>query len=124
MSSQRPINLDLASLKFPPMAIASILHRISGVLLFILLPLVLYMLSLSLQSTNSFNELKDFLLHPHIKLAVWVFISALSYHVLAGIRHIILDMGVGEDVGTAKLSAVAVIVLAIVMTCLLGMWIW
>ncbi len=124
MNSKRPINLDLASLKFPPMAIASILHRISGVLLFLLLPLILYMLNLSLKSTGSFSELHDFLVSPVSKLALWIFLSSLVYHVLAGVRHIISDFGVGEDLETARRGALVVIILATLITLLLGIWIW
>lgn len=124
MNHQRPINLDLGSLKHPPMAIASILHRISGVILFLLLPVILYILQLSLHSSSSYDDLQALLTHPHIKFCLWVFCSALIYHVIAGIRHILLDMGIGEDIHAARRSAVTVILLATVMILFLGIWIW
>lgn len=124
MNHQRPINLDLTKLKFPPMAIASILHRISGLILFLFLPVILYTLKLSLQSTSSFDELDVLLTHPTIKLCLWLFSSALVYHALAGIRHIILDFGVGESVIAARRSALVMIVLSIVIIIFLGIRIW
>ena len=121
---QRPINLELSSLKFPPMAIASILHRISGLVLFLLLPVMMYFLSVSLRSVLAFEELQMLLLHPVSKLVIWAFSTALIYHVLAGFRHIIMDVGLGEQLMVAKRSAIAVIVLSIILTIFLGIWIW
>ena len=124
MNDKRPVNLDLASLKYPPMAIVSILHRISGLILFLLLPMMLYFLGLSLHSTESFDQLQTVLAGPYIKLLMWVFSAALIYHLLAGIRHLIMDMGAGEQLVAAKRSAVSVIALAIILTVFLGVWIW
>jgi succinate dehydrogenase / fumarate reductase cytochrome b subunit len=124
VNKNRPVNLDLSSLKFPPMAIASILHRVSGVVLFLLLPLILCMLNQSLHSETSFAQLSLMLTRPYCKLALWVFGAALIYHVLAGIRHMIMDLGFGEELHTAWYSSVLVIILALIMTIFLGFWIW
>lgn len=124
MNKKRPINLDLSSLSFPPMAIASILHRISGILLFILLPIMLFILGQSLQSEESFAQIKIMLTNPFYKLVVWAFGASLIYHVLAGIRHILMDMGFGEHLAAGRRTAVLVIVLAVISTIFLGIWIW
>ena len=124
MNHQRPVNLDLASLKFPPMAIASILHRLSGMVLFFLLPVMLYLLSVSLDSDASFMQLHETLKGPYYKLMLWVFSAALVYHLLAGIRHMLLDVGVGEALVAARLSALGVIAMAALSTGFLGVWIW
>lgn len=121
---QRPVNLDLGSLKFPPMAIASILHRISGLALFLLLPFMMYFLSISLQSPESFNQLQMILSNSYNKLILWAFSTALVYHLLAGIRHMVMDIGFGEHLATARRSAITIIVLAIILTIILGVWIW
>lgn len=123
MSNQRPVNLDLGSLKYPPMAIASILHRISGVVLFLLLPLMLYFLSLSLQTAASFEQLQVTLASVYCKLLLWAFSAALIYHILAGIRHVLMDVGLGEQLSTARRSAMTVIILAVISTIGLGIWI-
>ena len=124
MNHKRPVNLDLGSLKYPPMAIASILHRISGVVMFLLLPFMLYFLSLSLHSVESFDHLHSLLTRPLYKLLLWVFSTAFLYHVLAGIRHLLMDMGLGEHLGASRRSAITVITLAIILTIFLGLWIW
>lgn len=124
MDHKRPVNLDLSTLKYPPMAIASILHRLSGILLFLLLPLILYFLSLSLKSPEAFACTQQSMANPFNKLALWLFCSAFSYHTLAGIRHVLMDLGFGEHLHTGRRSAITVIFLAILFTILLGIWIW
>ena len=124
VNQKRPVNLDLSSLKYPPMAIVSILHRISGLVLFLLLPMMLYFLSLSLRSAASFDDLQTILACAYTKLLLWVFSSALIYHVMAGIRHMLMDLGWGEQLVTGRRSAVTLIILSIILTVLLGVWIW
>lgn len=124
MKQKRPINLDLTSLSYPPMAIASILHRISGLILFLLFPVMLYWLHLSLHSEASFHALQLNLATPYSKLIRWIFTTALIYHALAGIRHLVMDMGFGEGLHAGRKSAVAVLFLAVILTILSGIWIW
>ena len=124
MNKKRPVNLDLRSLKYPPMAIVSILHRISGVVMFILMPVMLCFLAQSLESLESFDELQQHLMSPWCKLILWGFGSAWAYHVMAGIRHMVMDFGLGESVLAGRRSAVIVILLAALSTIFLGIWIW
>ncbi|WP_028372639.1 succinate dehydrogenase, cytochrome b556 subunit [Legionella lansingensis] len=125
MNKKRPINLDLRTMKFPPMAIASILHRISGLVLFLLTPAILYFLDVSLRGPQSYAELHTIILDsPVHKLVLWAFCAAFIYHLLAGIRHLIMDAGYGEQLSSGRRSAIFVIVLAIILTLLLGIWIW
>lgn len=124
VNPKRPVNLDLGSLKYPPMAIASILHRISGILMFILMPFMLCYLGQSLNSLESFNELQQHLTSVWSKLVLWGFGSAWAYHVMAGIRHMVMDIGLGESLEAGRRSAVVVISLAVLSTIFLGMWIW
>ncbi len=106
------------------MAIASILHRISGLALFLLFPIVLYYLELSLASPASFIHLQSTLSGIGAKLILWAFSAALIYHLLAGIRHLIMDAGYGEHLDSGRKSAIFVIIAAIILTLLLGFWIW
>lgn len=124
MNSKRPVNLDMTTMKFPVMAIASILHRLSGVVLFLLLPVMLYFLTLSLGSPESFAHLQHLFTFVHFKLILWAFSAAMIYHLLAGIRHMIMDLGYGEELNAGRLSANIVIVLAVILTIFLGLWIW
>ena len=120
MKDKRPVNLDLRSLKFPPMAIASILHRISGLAMFLLLPMMLWFLDLSLKSESSLDGLRQLLQNPSYKLVLFLFGSAWIYHVLAGIRHMLMDLGLGEGLEAGRYSAIMVIVLAVISTIFLG----
>lgn len=106
------------------MAIASVLHRISGVVLFILLPVIIFLLGQSVHSEEAFNQLKISLNEPCYKVIIWAFSTALIYHVLAGIRHMIMDLGFGEELCAGRRSSIAVIVLAVILTIVLGIWIW
>lgn len=124
MNKKRPVNLDLGTLKFPVMAIASILHRISGMVLFLLLPLMLYFLQLSLPSPQSFADLQVLLASPLIKILLWGFCSALIYHLLAGIRHLLMDLGLGEHLPAGRNSAAVMIGCSVILIIFLGLWIW
>lgn len=124
MNKKRPVNLELGTLKFPPMAVASILHRISGVILFLLLPIMLFIFGQSMQSEASFAQMKTMLAQPVYKLVLWAFGASLIYHVLAGIRHLFMDVGFGENLGAGRRTAILVIVLAVIFTIFLGIWIW
>lgn len=124
MNNKRPINLDLGSLSYPPMAIASILHRLSGLLMFVLLPVMLYYLDHSLRSPESFDTLRAHMGSSWVKLVFWGFGSAWMYHVIAGIRHMLMDIGIGESLVVGRRSAVIVIALAAISTLFLGVWIW
>lgn len=124
MKQNRPVNLDLLTLKFPVMAISSILHRISGIVLFLLFPYALYFFSMSLKSEFSFNSMRMLMDYPINKFMLWIFLAALTYHFLAGIRHMILDLGYGESLREGQNTAVFVILSFIVLATLLGIWIW
>ena len=120
----RPVNLALNTLSFPPMAILSILHRMSGLLLAGLIPLMLLTLSISLHSQASFDQLHQCLTSNLGKFLIWVGLSALMYHLLAGIRHMIMDLGYGEDAHTARKSAWVLFGLAAVVIAAIGVWLW
>ncbi len=124
MNHKRPINLDLTTLHFPVMAITSIMHRLSGIAVFLLLPFMLYVLQASLASEDTFNNLVTQLHQPLYKILLWVFVSALFYHFMAGVRHMIGDLGYGEEVHQARVSATILIVLTVISTVVIGAWIW
>lgn len=111
-------------MKFPPMAIASILHRLSGITIFVALPFMLYLLGQSLTSSAGYANALSWLDNPIVKLATWLVLAALAYHLFAGTRHMIMDLGFGESLEVAKKSAVAVIIAAVIASLLLGVWIW
>ncbi|WP_437880572.1 succinate dehydrogenase, cytochrome b556 subunit [Pseudomonas sp. LRF_L74] len=124
VNSQRPVNLDLRTIKLPITAITSILHRISGVILFVGLAVLLFALDKSLSSEEGFVDVKAILAHPLVKLIIWGLLSALLYHLVAGVRHLVMDAGVGETLQGGKLGSKIVIVISVVLIVLAGVWIW
>lgn len=124
MNKKRPVNLDLGSMKYPVTALTSILHRLSGILLFLCLFVMLYALSKSLSSEEGFNEIKGMLLSPLGKLIAWVLYSALIYHLVAGLRHLIMDMGMGETLQGGKRGSVIVIIVSTILIAAGAIWLW
>lgn len=121
---KRPVNLDIGSMKLPITAYVSISHRLSGVFLFIISGLMVWALDMSLASEQSFNELAAILSGPVAKALIWAVATALSYHSLAGIKHIIMDFGFGETMEGGVLGARLVIVAAVVLAVVWGALIW
>ena len=124
MNKKRPVNLDLGSMKYPVTALTSILNRLSGILLFLCLFVMLYALGKSLSSEEGFNEIKGMLLSPLGKLIAWVLYSALIYHLVAGVRHLIMDMGVGETLQGGKRGSVIVIIVSTLLIAACAIWLW
>lgn len=122
--SKRPINLNLLTIRFPLTAVVSILHRISGFFLFLVIPVFLALMALSLQSPEAFFTVHACFAHPVTKLVIVGFLFALFYHIFAGIRHLLMDAGVAEELKSARFSAGLVIVLALLLTGLLGIYLW
>ncbi|KHL68971.1 succinate dehydrogenase, cytochrome b556 subunit [Pseudomonas flexibilis] len=79
---------------------------------------------MSLASEESFEELKACLASPLAKLVIWGLLSALLYHLVAGIRHLFMDAGVGETLEGGKLGSKIVIAVAVVLIVLAGVWVW
>lgn len=124
MAQNRPINLDLTTVKFPLTAITSILHRISGVLLFLSLPTFLWLLATSLESRAGYQVATTLIGQGWFMVVFWGMLSALLYHILAGFRHLIMDCGFFETVASAKVTATIMLLLFIVLAAALGVWLW
>ncbi|KXU38517.1 succinate dehydrogenase [Ventosimonas gracilis] len=124
MKTQRPVNLDLRTIKLPVTAYTSILHRISGVVLFLGLVLLLLALQQSLASEEGFLQVKQYLAHPLAKFVSFGLLSALLYHLVAGIRHLLMDLGLGETLEGGKRGSKAVLVISAVLIVLAGVWLW
>ena len=120
----RPINLDISSIRLPITAWASISHRVTGVAMFAASVLLIWALDASLASEQSFNQLVSTLTSTAIKPVVWLVLVVFSYHSLAGIRHLIMDMGVGEDFKGGVLGARIVFVMSLVAAVLWGVALW
>jgi len=120
----RPVNLDITTFKFPLPAITSILHRISGVALFIATAILLYLLQLSLSSEQGFSEAVAIMDGTLMKIVLWAITTGLFYHLIAGVKHLLMDLGWGETKQGAHLSAQITLGLAVLAAALAGAWIW
>ena len=124
MKTKRPVNLDIGSIKLPVTSYVSILHRVSGVVLFFSVAVLLCVFDASLESEQSFQSLKDCFSSPVAQLIIWASLAALAYHFVAGIRHLIMDFGVGEDsYESGRNSAWAVVAIAIILIASISGWI-
>lgn len=108
----------------PVAAITSILHRISGVAIFFGIAVLLYLLDGSLSSAENFESVKQALDGFLLKSIVWLVLCGFIYHSLAGIRHLIMDLGFGESKEAGRASGLTVIALSIVLMLLAGVWLW
>ena len=124
MKQQRPKNLNLFTIRFPIPAIASILHRLSGFILFIMTPFLLWVLHSSLSSQQSFENLQQAIANPFTKFVIWGTLSAFIYHFIAGIRHLFMDVGIGEELKSGRFTAMLTIILAVILSILTGLWLW
>nr|WP_310275073.1 succinate dehydrogenase, cytochrome b556 subunit [Rheinheimera soli] len=124
VKKQRPVNLDLTTISFPAPALASILHRVTGVAMFFALVFVIWAWAVSLSSAEGFEQVKLVLQSFIAKFIAWGTITVLLYHMIGGIRHLIMDMGHWEELKSGNLSAVITIVLWIVLAVLTGVWLW
>jgi succinate dehydrogenase / fumarate reductase cytochrome b subunit len=112
---------DIVRYRLPLAGILSILHRISGLILFLLLPFILYLLDNSITSEDTFAYLKGFTQSPLVKLIIVALAWAYLHHFCAGIRHLAMDVHVGLDKNSARHSAVAVFVISIPLAALVAL---
>ncbi|MDB5923052.1 MAG: sdhC [Betaproteobacteria bacterium] len=124
MANARPKYLNLFQIRQPVPAVVSILHRISGAVLFLFLWLFLKGLDRSLASPESFADVKALLGHPLAKLVTLGLVWAYLHHTFAGLRHLGLDLRLGIDLPKARASAFAVLVLSLGLTLVIAALLW
>ncbi len=128
MKKQRPVNIEyitiLTTIKWPPAAIASILHRISGVIVVFAIGILLLTLSTSLTSAQGFAQIQDTLDGFFFKFIIFGCLSALTYHVLAGVRHLFMDLGHFEEQVSGNTSAKFIMIIWLAVSAVIGVWLW
>lgn len=124
MKKQKPINLDMTTFRLPLVAFVSIFHRISGVVLFVLVGALLYLFQCSLESQQTFNHLVTSLQSPLGKFLIWVTMSALIYHFVAGIKHLLLDMDIADTREKSKIAAIITLIISFILILGAGVWLW
>ena len=111
-------------MRLPITAWASITHRATGVALFVGMAVLLWLFDASLSGPEGFASVAECLDSVIAKLIIWGVVVALIYHSLAGIKHLIMDFGIGETMEGGVTGARIVIALSIVLSLLAGVWIW
>jgi len=111
-------------MRLPITAWASITHRATGVALFVGMAVLLWMLDASLSGPEGFASVQECLDSFLAKLIVWGVVSVLIYHSLAGVKHLVMDFGVGETMEGGVTGARIVIALSVVLILIAGAWIW
>jgi succinate dehydrogenase / fumarate reductase cytochrome b subunit len=124
VKKQRPVNLDLSTIKMHAAANASILHRVSGVIMVFAIGILLWTLSLSLSSAEGFSQIESLLSGVFFKIIILGTLSALIYHLLGGIRHLIMDLGYFEELASGNATAKLIIALWLVLTVVVGVRLW
>ena len=124
VNNKRPVNLDIGTISLPITAYTSILHRISGVALFVGVGILMWMLDVSLASEDGFNSVKAIFDSFFCKLIVWGVLIALIYHSAAGVKHLIMDLGIGETMEGGSRGARIVFIVTAILAVLVGAAIW
>ena len=116
---QRPKFLNLLQIRLPVTAVASILHRVSGVILLMVLPVVIYGLDLSLQGREGFEQVISMIQSPVGQLVFVLISTSIFYHLIAGIRFLLLDVDIGYSLAAARWTARIVIFISIIVMLVL-----
>ncbi|HEX4501377.1 MAG TPA: succinate dehydrogenase cytochrome b556 subunit [Scandinavium sp.] len=125
VKKQRPVNLDLKTIRFPVTAIASILHRVSGVITFVAVGILLWLLGTSLSSPEGFQVASAIMSGFFVKFILWGILTALAYHAVVGIRHLMMDFGyLEETLEVGVRSANICFVITVVLSLLAGVLVW
>ncbi|NOZ10947.1 MAG: succinate dehydrogenase, cytochrome b556 subunit [Gammaproteobacteria bacterium] len=117
-NKKRPIFLNLLQIRLPVGGVLSIAHRVTGVLLSLAIPATLYLFELSLSSEQGYQTVMDPIGSPLGQFVVFVLFAILIQHLLSGLRHLLLDLNIGESRDTARRSAWLVFI--VVGLCVLG----
>ena len=123
MNRDRPVNISPTSY-LPVIAVVSFTHRVTGVLVFIGTAYLIYLLDVALRSPAGFSDAKAVLNTLVGKFWLWAILTALGYHFIAGIKHLLLDCHVGDSLRGARFGAYLTLLLVLVMAVVTGVWIW
>ncbi|HTQ00887.1 MAG TPA: succinate dehydrogenase, cytochrome b556 subunit [Casimicrobiaceae bacterium] len=121
----RPVYLDLFAIRLPLPAFVSILHRVSGALLFLAgIPLLLWVVGHALASPEGWAQMRAALSSPVARLVLVVLAWCYFHHFIAGIRHLVMDLHIGMDLKSARQSSAVTLVLAILLTLAVAAKLW
>ena len=122
--SKRPKYLNLLQIRLPLPGLISIMHRVSGALLFLVLPLLLCGLQQSLTSADSFSTMQSAFSHWVVKLVAIGLAWGYLHHLCAGLRHLALDLDIGTDLAATRLSSMFVLGVSLLSTVVVAALLW
>lgn len=117
----RPFYLNLIKIHLPIPGVVSIFHRISGILMFLAIPVAVYLLDVSLQGTQGFQQASDILSQPLFKLILLVLLWSIIHHFFAGIRFLLIDFDIGLEKGQSIKTAWLVIICEVIALGLIAL---
>lgn len=116
----RPKYLNLFKIKLPVAGMISIFHRMTGVLLFLAIPISLYLLRLSVTDGESFQKAVSLMLYPITRFFILLIIWSFVHHLMTGVRFLLIDMELFLDRKASRVSAWGVVIIeAIVMAIII-----
>jgi succinate dehydrogenase / fumarate reductase cytochrome b subunit len=124
MNKTRPKHLALHKIKLPLSGYVSILHRVSGALLFLALPLLLLIFDQSLRSIETYTNLTEVLANPLLKLALIGMLWAFLHHFCAGLRYLAIDLHLLPNLAAARAASMWVLAVSLTLTVILGVKLW
>ena len=121
---KHPVYLNLFKIRLPIAGVVSLAQRASGILMFLAMPFIVYLLDLSVQSNEGFEQALAILQHPFLIAVQILFVWALAHHLFAGIRFLLIDADIAIEKKPANITAWLVMLLTIVVVLIvaLGMW--
>ncbi len=121
-NKNRPVNLDLFAIHLPITGLVSILHRVTGVLWVLLLPLALALLQRSLESEAGYAQVRALMSSTAARLASFLALWLFAQHFFSGVRHLFLDLDIGVSLKSARSSAVWTFIASVGVTLLAAAW--
>ena len=121
MTVKRPVYLNLIKIRLPVTGMVSIAHRVSGFLLFLSIPFSIYLLDLSVTSSQGYEQSVQLLQQPVIQILLLFLVWALLHHLLAGVRYLLLDFDIAIDKAASKMTAWTVIAAEV---CIMAVYVW
>ncbi|MDO8988568.1 MAG: succinate dehydrogenase, cytochrome b556 subunit [Sideroxyarcus sp.] len=124
MIKKRPKHLALHKIQFPLPSYVSILHRVSGAVLFLALPVLLLVFDQSLRSIETYTNLAECLANPLLKLMLLGLMWAFLHHFCAGLRYLAIDLHLLPTLAAARSSSVWVLAVSLTLTIVFGVKLW
>lgn len=120
-TNKRPVFLNLLQIRLPLNAVASIMHRVAGVVMVFSLPFLIYLFELSLRNEDSFQLMTSMIDQPLISAIMYLLLWAISHHFFAGIRYFLVDFEMIAGRSASRISAVIAIIAGILVPLIIAL---